>query len=480
MMLDRIADNKLLPADIRQDIIDRTDGIPLFVEEMTKAVLEAESGSEAQRTIAAHPPPALTVPATLHASLMARLDRLGGPAKEIAQVGAAIGRDFSHELLAAVARRSETELYDALRRLVEAGLLFQRGTPPQATFQFKHTLVQDAAYSTLLRRQRQGLHARVGIALEKDFPETIKIEPEILAHHFTKAGLNDKAGEFWLRAGKLAAARSANVEAIGHLRRGIEAVGQLPDGVPKDRLELDLQFALGPCLIATRGPIADVARRTFERARELCERLPDPPEHLNVLYWLAVTRGVQGELREALEATEAGINLAKARGDRPALINFFRGCAMAHILMGRPAEALVRTEEAVATFNAADDTTRLASRAAGQDAGAAALALNGVGVVVPWLPQSGHNTDDCCSNPRRYDHASAYSGLLSVLCVGPEHSSRRISCGSPSCRALFVVVGGARIWAVAQSRSHCVWSLHSPARTFIRKTGRAAVRTGRS
>ena len=169
--------------------------------------------------------------------------------------------------------------------------------------------------------------------------------------------------------------RSANVEAIGHLRRGIGAVDQLPHGLPKDRLELDLQFALGPCLIATRGPIADEALRTFERARELCERLQGPPEHLIVLYWLAVMRGVRGELREALEATGAGIDLAKVRGDQPALINFLRGSALAHILMGRPAEALVRTEEAVATFHASDDTTRIATRAAGQDAGAAALAV---------------------------------------------------------------------------------------------------------
>jgi tetratricopeptide (TPR) repeat protein len=437
-MIDRIAGNKLRPVDVRQNIVERSDGIPLFVEEMTKAVLEAGNQDVAERTAAAILSAAVAVPATLHASLMARLDRLAPTSKEIAQVGAAIGRDFSHELLAAVAQRTEAELHEALRRLVEAGLLFQRGLPPQATFQFKHTLVQDAAYGTLLRHQRQRLHARVGTALEEDFPETIKIEPEILAHHFTQAGLTDKAVGFWLRAGKNASARSANIEAIGHLRRGIEAVGQLPDGLPKDRLELDLQFVLGPCIIATRGPIADAALRTFERAHALCERLQDPPEHLNVLYWLAVMRGVQGELREALEATEAGIDLAKVRGDRPALINFLRGCAMAHILMGRPADALVRTEEAVATFNAADDATRIASRAAGQDAGAAALALMAWALWFLGYPDratiqmtAALNRADAIMHPHTQAYCHYYASILYILrgdfTVARRHAERCLS-----------------------------------------------------
>src|SRR5208283_1603637 len=158
-MIDRVVGNKLLPANIRQDIIERTDGIPLFVEEMTKAVLEAEGESEARRTAAAVPSAAMAVPASLHASLMARLDRLG-PAKEVAQIGAAIGREFSHALLAAVMRKPETELDAALDRLTVAGLLFRQGIPPHATYLFKHALVQDAAYGTLLREPRRALHTR--------------------------------------------------------------------------------------------------------------------------------------------------------------------------------------------------------------------------------------------------------------------------------------------------------------------------------
>ena len=191
-MIDRVVGNKLLPASIRQDIIERTDGIPLFVEEMTKAVLEAESQGARGARVAAVPSPALAVPASLHASLMARLDRLGA-AKEVAQIGAAIGREFSHALLAAVVRKPEAELGSALDRLIEAGLLFRQGVPPHATYLFKHALVQDAAYGTLLREPRRALHARIAEALESQFAEIAESQPELLARHCTEAGLIEKA-----------------------------------------------------------------------------------------------------------------------------------------------------------------------------------------------------------------------------------------------------------------------------------------------
>jgi class 3 adenylate cyclase len=191
-MIDRIADGNFIPASIRQDILERTDGIPLFVEEMTKAVLEAESEGAARRAVAAVPPSAVAVPASLHASLMARLDRLGS-AKEVAQIGAVIGRTFSHALIASVVRRPEMELGSALDRLIAAGLLFRQGVPPHATYLFKHALVQDAAYGTLLREPRRSLHARIAEALERQFPEVAENEPELLARHCTEAGLVEKA-----------------------------------------------------------------------------------------------------------------------------------------------------------------------------------------------------------------------------------------------------------------------------------------------
>ncbi len=215
----RLVGNKELPADVMAEIVERTDGIPLFVEEMTKAVLEEEGEGAAEHAAAAVPSPALAVPTSLHASLMARLDRLG-PAKEIAQIGAAIGREFAHALLAAVVYKPEPELGAALDRLIAAGLLFRQGVPPHANYLFKHALVQDAAYSTLLRAPRQSIHARIAKVLEQQFPERASVEPELLARHLTQAGQVEAAPSYWLKAGQRAAERSADEEAVRHLRRG--------------------------------------------------------------------------------------------------------------------------------------------------------------------------------------------------------------------------------------------------------------------
>ena len=222
-IIDSVTGNKLLSPSIRGEIIERTDGIPLFVEEMTKAVLEAESEGDARKTAAAVPSSGLNVPASLHASLMARLDRLG-PAKEVAQIGAAMGREFSHALLTAVVRKSEEELGSALGRLTAAGLLFRQGVPPQATYLFKHALVQDAAYGTLLREPRRALHARIAETLESQFAEIAENQPEVLARHFTEAGMSETAIQYWSKAGERALQRSANAEAAAHLTSAIELI----------------------------------------------------------------------------------------------------------------------------------------------------------------------------------------------------------------------------------------------------------------
>jgi class 3 adenylate cyclase/tetratricopeptide (TPR) repeat protein len=370
----RLVGNKPLPADVMAEIVERTDGIPLFVEEMTKAVLEAESEGEARRTVGAVPSPAQAVPASLHASLMARLDRLG-PAKEVAQIGAAIGREFSHALLASAVRKPEAELGSALDRLIAAGLLFRQGVPPHATYLFKHVLVQDVAYGTLLREPRRALHARIAEALERQFAEIAERQPELLARHCTEAGLIEKGVGFWLRAGRNAAARYANVEAIAHLRRGIEAVDRLPGGPMKDRVDLDLQLALGPCVIATQGPASSMAAATFARARQICERLGDPPEYLHVMHWLMVALAVRGELPQAREAAITSLGLAEARGDRPALLNAMRSVGLISLLMGQVVEACEWAERNMKEFDASNEAERVAARAAGQDAGAAGLAV---------------------------------------------------------------------------------------------------------
>ena len=212
-VIDNVLGNKLIPASIRQDIIERTDGIPLFVEEMTKAVMEAGSERAAQQTVASIPSPSLAVPASLQASLMARLDRLGA-AKEVAQIGAAIGREFSHALLSAVVNKPERELASALDRLIGTGLLFRQGVAPHASYVFKHALVQDAAYGTLLREPRRALHGRIAEKLESQFSEISENQPELLARHCTEAGLIEKAASLWGKAGQQSLEQSALVEAV--------------------------------------------------------------------------------------------------------------------------------------------------------------------------------------------------------------------------------------------------------------------------
>jgi class 3 adenylate cyclase/predicted ATPase len=289
-MIDRVIGNKLLPANIRQDIIERTDGIPLFVEEMTKAVLEAGSESAAEHAVAAVPSPALAVPASLHASLMARLDRLG-PAKEVAQIGAAIGREFSHALLAAAVSKPEADLTSALDRLVQSGLLFRQGVPPHASYLFKHALVQDTAYGTLLREPRRALHARIADVLNSQFAEIAENQPELLARHCTEAGLIEKAAGFWGKAGQRSLARSALVEAVEQLTQAIDQIATLPATPTLRREQIKLQAALISPLLHVKGyaalepkAAAERARLLIEQAEALGEPLEDPLLLFSVLY----------------------------------------------------------------------------------------------------------------------------------------------------------------------------------------------------
>jgi predicted ATPase len=270
-MIDRVTGNKLLPENVRQDIIERTDGIPLFVEEMTKAVLEVEIEGEAQKIAATVPSSALAVPASLHASLMARLDRLG-PAKEVAQIGAVIGREFSHALLAAVALKKEKELQSALDALTMAGLLFRQGVPPNATYLFKHALVQDAAYGTLLREPRRVLHARIAETLDSHFADIADNQPELLARHYTEAGLIENAALLWGKAGLRSLDRSALLEAAEQLARALEHIKGLPSTPALRREEIKLQVALINPLMQVKGYAALETKAATERASLLLEQ----------------------------------------------------------------------------------------------------------------------------------------------------------------------------------------------------------------
>jgi predicted ATPase/class 3 adenylate cyclase len=434
-IIERVTAGKALPEEVMNQILARTDGVPLFVEELTKTVLEGGLLQEREgHYVLDRPLPLLAIPTTLHASLMARLDRLA-PVREVAQIGAVVGREFSYELLSVVAGLPRKKLEEALAQLVESELLFCRGEVPQATYTFKHVLVRDAAYSGLLKTRRAQFHAAIASAFEQRFPEIIEAEPETLAHHLMEAGLNEKAIGYWLRAGKNAAMRSANLEAIAHLQQGVDAVGRLPEGSQRDRLELNFQFALGPCLIATQGPASSKAVTTFARARDLCERLGDPPEYLQVMFWLVTASVVRGELPRAEESIATLLRLAQARGDRPALLNGMRGEAMILLFMGRLADARKAIERAVEAFNASDEADRLAARSAGQDAGVADLALmswalwllGDVDTAVTRMTAAFQRAD-AIEHPHTRAYACYYASVLYALrgepTIAQEHAER--------------------------------------------------------
>jgi class 3 adenylate cyclase/predicted ATPase len=343
---------KALPDEVVTHIAVRTDGVPLFVEELTRTVLE--SGllrDEGDRYALDRPIPSFAIPPSLHASLLARLDRLGPTAKEIAQIGAAIGRDFSYELMAAVAQRAPAELRDALSRLVDAGLVFQRGVPPDAVYLFKHALVQDAAYGTLLRSPRQQLHARIAEVLEAHFPELIDTQPELVAQHYAEAGLAEKSVAYWGKAAHRSTSRSAMAEAAAQFQRGLDQLALLPDSPERQRQELELRNALGAVLQSAKGYGAPETGRALARARELWEQLGSPSEFLEVPYRQAVYHGLRGELDLALRLSEDLLRLSHQRNDSGGMFRGHTSCGLNLMFAGRFALSRSHLEEALALYD---------------------------------------------------------------------------------------------------------------------------------
>jgi class 3 adenylate cyclase/predicted ATPase/DNA polymerase III delta prime subunit len=300
MLVERLAGNRALPDEITAEIVERTDGVPLFVEELTKAILEsAIDGQDASETISRAALPSLAVPTTLHASLMARLDRLGTAAKEVAQIGAAIGREFPYELLILVAQKNEEEVKASLARLSDAGLVFCRGAPPEANFLFKHALVRDAAYGSLLRSKRLELHARIANTIEAEFPDQAAAQPEVLGHHAEEAGLSAKAIGFWQKAGEVAVRRAANPEAIKHFRRALSLLGEQPDTIERSRNELAILSRLGPALMSSHGWASPEVRVAFERAAVVAKGIGNSVELAPPLLGLWLYHTSLGQLARA-------------------------------------------------------------------------------------------------------------------------------------------------------------------------------------
>ena len=340
-----------LPAPLLDQILSKTEGVPLFVEELTKVVLESGLLQEsAGQLVLAGPLPPFAVPASLHDSLMARLDRVAS-VREVAQVGAVIGREFTHELLAAAAGLPESELERATNQLVAAGLVFRRGAGNQASYAFKHALVMDAAYHSLLLSRRQQLHARIARIFEERFPEIVATEPELLAHHFSQAGLVEKAVEYNEIAGRRALSRSVLSEAFVRFGSALDGLSALPPSAERSRRELAIQLALGSAHVAADGFAAPSTAAAYGRARELCDELGETRELFPVLYGLCLYHLYAAELADARRAADRLLNLAEASNDRGLSFFAHRAAGVSALPAGEFSRARAHLKEALALYD---------------------------------------------------------------------------------------------------------------------------------
>ena len=345
-----VAKSKALPPEVLNQIITHTDGVPLFVEELTKTVLESGLLEDAgDHYVLRGPLPPLAIPSTLHASLLSRLDRLAA-VKDVAQSAAAIGREFSYALIAAVAGLPERDLQVALVQLVAAELVFQRGVPPDSTYMFKHALVQDAAYASLVRSRRQHLHARIARALKERFPEVVESEPEVLAHHFTEAGLTERGVFYSQRAGQLASDRSAYLEATRHFKTGIELLATLPDTPQRAHQELALHVALGAAQIVVKGHAAAEVEQAYLKARELCERIGETRELPPILFGLWRFYITRAQNQTAREFGEALLNVAGKINDPAVVVIADYALGASQFFLGEQPGALQRLDDGIARY----------------------------------------------------------------------------------------------------------------------------------
>jgi predicted ATPase len=352
LMVHHVTRGKALPAEVLQQVVAKTDGVPLFAEELTKLLLESgllrDTGERYQLVGAL---PAMAVPSTLQDSLMARLDRLA-PTKAVAQLAATLGREFSWELLRAVATVDDETLRQELARLVEAELIYQRGLPPHSTYVFKHALIQDAAYQALLKSTRQLYHQQIADVLAARFPDTVATQPEILAYHCTQAGLTTRAIEYWKRAGERALRRSAYLEAIAHLSKGLELLAEFFEGADRIERELELRVAIGPALSATRGQSSPEVQAAYGRAWELCQQLGDTPQLFPVLIGLRRFYSVRADLATAHSIAQQLLTLARATGDPVHLIEAYLAFGNTSLWRGELRDALGHLEQGIAATDA--------------------------------------------------------------------------------------------------------------------------------
>jgi class 3 adenylate cyclase/predicted ATPase len=347
-LIRRVAHHKALPPEVVEQIVAKTDGVPLFVEELTKMVLESGLLQEQEdRYELTGPLPPLAIPATLHDSLMARLDRLAA-VKGLVQLGATLGREFSYALLQAVSPWDEATVQQGLSQLVEAEFLYQEGLPPQATYRFKHALIQDAAYQALLRSTRQQYHQHIAQVLEAQFPAIGETQPELLAHHYTEAGLMTQAIPYWQQAGQRAMQGSANLEAVQHLSTGLRLLTTLPDTPGRAQQELDVRIALGPALMAAKGWAVSEVEQTYARARELCTQVGETPQLFPALLGLSRFYLTRGPLPMARQLEQQLYQLAQHEGTLTHRLEAHVALGDTLFFLGEFAAAMTHLEQGIA------------------------------------------------------------------------------------------------------------------------------------
>jgi class 3 adenylate cyclase/predicted ATPase/DNA polymerase III delta prime subunit len=403
-----------LPAEALDEIVARTDGVPLFVEELTKAVIEASAGAEL--VLSGTPAAARAVPSTLHASLIARLDRLGPAAKEVAQVGAAIGREFSYQLLAAVAA-PRAEVQDVLSRLVDAGLLFQRGSPPEASYIFKHALVQDVAYSTLLRKQRRQLHRNIAQRLEQHDPAVAQGQPELLAYHCSEAGLHKSAIAYWTAAGERAVRRAANTEAVRHFRRVLALLGAEPDTPERSATELKILAELGPAMMSTQGWTVPEVERVYDRALQLARATDSSADLVAPLVGLWLFHNARGEFGKARESIQELFRVAHTLNDPNLLLQAHHAAWPTPMFCGDFTAAYQHVEQGLSLYDEREHRHH-AFQYMGHDPAVCAHAL---GAIIAWVlgypERAARHADSAVQFARQLEHAPTLAHALWFVCT---------------------------------------------------------------
>ena len=456
-IVENVIGGKSLPQEVLDQILAKTDGIPLFVEELTKAVVESgllrDTGDHFELC---GPLPPLAIPATLHDSLLARLDR-SAPVKEVAQIGAVLGRAFSYELLSKVSYQSEPELSACLDELVRSELVFRRGMPPEAIYTFKHALVQDASYESLLKSRRHQLHARIAAVLEEHFLDLIATEPEVLARHLSQAGLHGRAVEYWRKAGEIAVRRLANVEAIAHFTKALESLETQPHTEARDEQELVLQTALAVPLMATKGNSGIEVQRAYSRAQALCDRLGKVDELFPILRGLWNNCLARGQLERAHDLAMRISTQAQEHEGPLERALAHRALGSTLFFLGRFAETLDEADQAIAIDDAlessdARENSLVPLRGAPGHHFATIFCL---GLMVPGFPGPRSGTHRRCADARRKPWARSHARICAHVHRQYAKQSAGLLNGLSVCRSSLPIGCQARPAIVVGRKYHC-------------------------